>query len=75
MGKRTAPPISHKQEALKALEEVSGKLLQPKTLTPLVLIQIHATVEYARRNVEQIMELKRVRKEKAPAQAGESAQS
>jgi len=63
--KRGPAQINHKQEALKALDEVIlmlSAVSQGKTLTPLDWMKLGATAGFARVQVEQIQELKKQRK-------------
>ena len=61
----------HKAEALKALDEAIATvdaIAAGRVLTPLEWLKLGTVMGYARRNIEQIQELKRIRKPKAPAQ-------
>ena len=62
--------FSHKDEALKALEEIGATVakagsIEAASLTRLDYAKLTATVQYAKENVEQIHELTRIRKPKS----------
>lgn len=52
----------HRDEALKVLSQVIARLADPQLLVGLEKMQLRATVEYARDEVEAIQEVKRARK-------------
>jgi hypothetical protein len=52
----------HRQEALRALDQVIVRLTGPEPLDGLARFQLKASVEFARGEVEQIAELKRMRR-------------
>ena len=59
--------VNHKDESLKALDHVAKMLVAP--LDPLGQKIALATIEHAREHVEQIQEIKRVRRAKKESTA------
>ena len=55
-------PPQHRAEALRALASIGAKLAGSGPLDPLDTVQLRALVEYARQEVEQIQEVKKVRR-------------
>lgn len=55
-------PPQHKAEALRALASIGAKLAGPGPLDPIETVQLRALVEYAQQEVEQIQEVKKVRR-------------
>ena len=60
-------PIDYKQEAIKALDQVTDRLAKGTSLSSLECMQLGATVQYARMSVTNIQELKRQRKQPTAA--------